>query len=121
MPLYSGFVALAFFAGLGLPALSGFISEAMCFIGGFSVDKLRLITAIGTLGILLNAIYFLRAYQRMFMGPQNESYSNLKDLSLREVGILIPLTFLIILFGVYPQPLIDIISNTMSTIIGFVS
>ena len=119
MPVYSGFVALAFFAGLGLPALSGFISEAMCFIGGFSVDKLRIITAIGTLGILFNAIYFLRAYQRMFMGKANESYASLEDISNREIGILIPLTFLVILFGVYPQPLIDIISGTMDTIIGY--
>tara|TARA_Y100001970_G_scaffold23342_1_gene27379 strand:+ start:1953 stop:3542 length:1590 start_codon:yes stop_codon:yes gene_type:complete len=119
MPVYSGFIALAFFAGLGLPALSGFISEAMCFIGGFSVDKLRLITAIGTLGILFNAIYFLRAYQRMFMGPVNNNYINLKDIGIREIAILLPLTFLTILFGVYPQPLIDIISSTMSTIIGF--
>jgi len=119
MPVYSGFVALAFFAGLGLPALSGFISEALCFIGGFSVDKLRIITSIGTLGILFNAIYFLRAYQRMFMGEANPLYLNLKDISKRELGILIPLTILIILFGVYPQPLIDIISGTMDTIIGY--
>ena len=85
----------------------------------FTLDKLKLITAIGTLGILFNAIYFLRAYQRMFMGPTNDMYVGLKDITTREVAILIPLTFLIILFGVYPQPLIDIISNTMSTIIGF--
>ena len=117
MPVYSGFVALAFFAGLGLPALSGFISEAMCFIGGFSVDKLRLITAIGTLGILFNAIYFLRAYQRMFMGEVNEKYKGLKDISLRELVILIPLTILIVLFGVYPQPLIDMVSGAMGSII----
>ena len=113
------FFALAFFAGLGLPALSGFISEAMCFIGGFSVDKFRLLTAIGTLGILFNAVYFLRAYQRMFMGEANKTYLNLVDINKREIAILIPLTVLIVLFGVYPQPLIDIISGTMSTIIGY--
>ena len=62
LPVYGGFVALAFFAGLGLPALSGFISEAMCFLGGFSV--FRTLTIIGTLGILLNAVYFLRAYHK---------------------------------------------------------
>lgn len=66
LPVYSGFVALAFFAVLGLPALSAFISEAMCFIGGFTA--FRTLTIIGTVGILLNATYFLRAFQRMFMG-----------------------------------------------------
>ena len=64
MPIFSGFVMVAFFAGLGLPGLSGFISEAFCFIGGFSV--FRFLTVLGTLGILLNAVYFLRAYQRIF-------------------------------------------------------
>ena len=49
MPVYSGFVMVAFFAGLGLPGLSGFISEAFCFIGGFSVFKF--LTVIATLGI----------------------------------------------------------------------
>ena len=41
---------------------------------------------------------------------------DLKDISLRETGILIPLTFLIILFGVYPQPLIDMVSTSMNEI-----
>ena len=68
-------IIIAFFAGLGLPALSGFISEALCFIGGFSA--FRTITIIGTLGILLNAVYFLRAYQRVFTGQLNENYKNL--------------------------------------------
>ena len=72
-------IIIAFFAGLGLPALSGFISEALCFIGGFSA--FRTITIIGTLGILLNAIYFLRAYQRVFTGPFNKKYDYLKDIS----------------------------------------
>ena len=53
------------------------------------------------------------------MGKANESYASLEDISNREIGILIPLTFLVILFGVYPQPLIDVISGTMDTIIGY--
>ena len=55
----------------------------------------------------------------MFMGEANKNYLNLPDINKREIGILIPLTILIIFFGVYPQPLIDIISGTMSTIIGY--
>ena len=84
LPVFNGFIILAFFAGLGLPALSGFISEAMCFIGGFG--SFRLLTIIGTLGILLNAIYFLRAYQRIFLGPFNEKYSDLKDMNMKRYG-----------------------------------
>ena len=115
VPIFNGFIVLAFFAGLGLPALSGFISEALCFIGGFSA--FRVLTIIGTLGILLNAIYFLRAYQRVFLGPFNEDYKDLKDMTSRDLAIILPLAFLTLLFGVYPQPLMNIISNSLNKII----
>lgn len=115
LPIYGGFVALAFFAGLGLPALSGFISEAMCFLGGFSVFKT--LTIIGTLGILLNAIYFLRAYQHMFFGKLNENYNSLQDMSGRELVTLVPLAIIVIILGVYPAPLLDMISPTMDNLI----
>ena len=87
MPVYSAFVMVAFFAGLGLPGLSGFISEAFCFIGGFTV--FRFLTVIGTLGILLYAVYFLRAYQRILWGEEGASSKELTDINLREIFILI--------------------------------
>ncbi len=118
LPIYSAFVAFAFFAGLGLPALSGFISEVMCFIGGFSV--FRTLTIIGTLGILLNAIYFLRAYRYVFMGPLNEKYAGLKDMTGREMFTLIPLGILVLLFGVYPAPLLDMIAPTMNALVDLI-
>ena len=118
IPIYTAFVAFAFFAGLGLPALSGFISEALCFIGGFSAFKL--LTAIGTLGILLNAIYFLRAYQRVFLGPLNQSYNKLVDINNRELLTIIPIAFLVLLFGVYPKPLVDMVSTSISSLIDII-
>ena len=57
MPIFNGFIVLAFFAGLGLPALSGFISEAMCFIGAFPVY--RWIVIASTIGILLTILFFI--------------------------------------------------------------
>jgi len=118
MPIFSAFVMIAFFAGLGLPGLSGFISEVFCFIGGFSV--FRFLTVIGTLGILLNAVYFLRAYQRIFWGEEGESTKSLNDISKREIIILLPLLILIIGLGVYPAPLIEIIQPTVQQIIEIV-
>ena len=110
---------MAFFAGLGLPALSGFISEALCFIGGFSV--FRTLTIIGTLGILLNAIYFLRAYQKIFMGPLNEKYKDLSDINYRELICIIPLAIIVLFFGVYPAPLLNMISPAMDGIIKLIN
>ena len=118
MPVYSGFVMIAFFAGLGLPGLSAFISEAFCFIGGFSVYKL--LTVIATLGILLNAVYFLRAYQRIFWGDLDDRNKNLKDISKLELSTVIPLTILVIALGVYPSPLINMIQPAVQKIINIV-
>jgi len=118
MPIYSGFVMIAFFAGLGLPGLSGFISEAFCFIGGFSI--FTFLTVIGTLGILLNAVYFLRAYQRIFWGEESASTQELSEISVREIVILTPLLLLIVALGVYPSPLIDIIQPAVQGIIDTV-
>ncbi len=118
LPVYSGFVALAFFAGLGLPALSGFISEAMCFIGGFSI--FRTLTIIGTLGILLNAIYFLRSYMHIFLGPVSNAYEGLKDMNGRELLTIVPLAIIVIALGVYPRLMLDVISPTMNSLIKLV-
>ena len=118
VPIYTAFVAMAFFAGLGLPALSGFISEALCFIGGFSA--FRTLTIIGTFGILLNAIYFLRAYQKVFLGPLNEQYNDLTDINSRELVTVIPLAIIVLLLGVYPAPLLNMISPAMEYIVQIV-
>ncbi|UCH61750.1 MAG: NADH-quinone oxidoreductase subunit M [Fidelibacterota bacterium] len=119
LPVYSGFVALAFFAGLGLPALSAFISEAMCFIGGFTA--FRTLTIIGTVGILLNATYFLRAFQRMFLGQPSEKWAGLTDMSIREIGFMAPLAVIVIFLGVFPRPALDIMSATMDRLIDLVT
>ena len=116
VPRFSALVALAFFAGLGLPALSGFISEAMCFIGGFSA--FRTLTVIGAFGILLNAIYFLRAYQRMFMGDLNDRYSELPEINNRELFTVVPLAIITLFLGIYPSPLIDIISPALTKLLA---
>ena len=64
----------------------------------------------------MNAIYFLRAYQRVFLGPLNEKYKSLKDMGRKDLMIIMPLALLTLLFGVYPQPLIDMISSAMNEI-----
>ena len=118
MPIYAGITALAFFAGLGLPGLSGFISEAMCFIGAFPVY--RGIVIASTIGILLNAAYFLWAFQRIFFGELNEKYTNLPEINRLELFTVVPLLIITLFFGIYPAPYLDIISSTMNVIIDHV-
>ena len=115
MPIYAGITALAFFAGLGLPGLSGFISEAMCLIGAFPVFKT--IVIVSTIGILLNAAYFLWAFQRIFFGEMNKKYSDIPEINNLELFTVIPLAVITLFFGIYPRPYIDLIKATMDVII----
>jgi len=115
MPIYAGVAALAFFAGLGLPSLSGFISEFMCFIGAFPV--FRTIVIIGTIGILINAAYFLRAYQKIFFGELNKDYSKMPEVNGRELFTIIPLAIITIIFGIYPAPFLNVIKTTVSGLV----
>ena len=118
MPIYTGIVALAFFAGLGLPGLSGFIGEAMCLIGAFPIY--RAIVIVSVFGILLNAAYFLWAFQRMFLGKLNEKYADLPEINRREIFTLAPLAVLVIFLGIYPTPILDVMKTTLSHLIGIV-
>ncbi|MEE8437533.1 MAG: NADH-quinone oxidoreductase subunit M [Candidatus Neomarinimicrobiota bacterium] len=115
MPIYAGITAVAFFAGLGLPGFSGFISEMMCFIGAFPVFKT--IVIISTLGILLNAAYFLWAFQRIFFGKLNDKYSTLPEINRRELFTVIPLAVITIFLGIYPAPFLNMIKETMNVLI----
>ena len=118
MPIYTAFVAIAFFAGLGLPGFSGFVSEAMIFIGAFPVFKA--IVIMSTLGILLNAAYFLWAFQRMFFGPANEKYNDIPEINRREVLTLLPLAVITLILGVYPRPFLDLVAATLNVLIDSV-
>jgi len=121
MPVYTGFTTVAFFAAIGLPGLSGFISEAFVFLGAFGSDLIRVITIISTLGILLGAGYMLWTLQRVFLGGLKEKWSGLKDLNFREYAMFIPLTVIIIFLGVYPSAMLDLMSSSVNAMVKFMN
>lgn len=121
MPVYTGFVTVAFFAAIGLPSMSGFISEALVFVGAFGVTAIRTLTMISTLGILLGAGYMLWTLQRIFFGKLNEKWSSLPDLDTREYVMFIPLTIIIIFLGIYPSGMLDIMNTSVNTLVDFMA
>jgi NADH-quinone oxidoreductase subunit M len=118
MPKYSGVMVVAFFAALGLPGLSGFISEAFSFLGAF--QSFRWITIASTLGIVLTAAYMLWTLQRLFLGTLPEKWKTLPDINGRELGMLIPLAVIVIVLGIYPSPMIDMMSSAVNTLVDVV-
>ena len=117
VPVYTGVFAVALFASLGLPGLSGFISEAMVFMGAFSTPRLQTLTVCASLGIVLGAAYLLWMFMRVFLGPLNEEYKDLADMNFREKLTLAPLCVLVIVLGVFPMPVIDLMSATMAKLL----
>ncbi|MBB6175070.1 NADH-quinone oxidoreductase subunit M [Nocardiopsis mwathae] len=107
-PLLAGTFLVAGLAGLSLPGLAPFVSEFLVFIGTFMFHPVPAVIA--TAGTVLAALYILWMYQRTMTGPLPESHGRLPDLSLREVWVVGPLIAVIVLFGLYPQPLLDAIN-----------
>jgi len=87
----------------------------MFFIGAFPVFKA--IVVLSTIGILLNAAYFLWAFQRVFFGELNEKYKDMKEINRMELFTVIPLAIITLFFGIYPGPYLDLIKATMDQII----
>ncbi len=114
MPRYFALVVIAFFAALGLPALSMFVSEALVFIGSFEAWQPWTIAA--SVGIILTAAYFLLTLQRIFFGTVPEKWSGLKDVTARELISMVPLAVLIFAAGVYPGPLLDLMTSSINTL-----
>lgn len=114
MPRYAVLTAFAFFAAMGLPGLSGFISEALVFLGSFG--RWPWYTAISAIGIVLTAAYMLWTYQRVFFCKVNEKYRALADINAREVVTLIPLVVIVVVLGVYPKLMLSMMDVTLASI-----
>jgi len=119
MPVYTFFTALFFFAGLGLPGMSGFVGELMVLMGAFTSDDISIwIGMLAILGIIISAAYFLWTIQRMFFGKyfvrENAWESKMLDLNAREKMMLIPLAILVVLLGIFPRLILDYSNETIS-------
>jgi NADH-quinone oxidoreductase subunit M len=118
MPRYAGFFGFAFMASLGLPGLSGFISEALVFIGSFKAFTLLVIIA--ATGVIITAAYHLWAIQRIHLGPFNTRWRDAlvnNDMDFREYATLVPLAIIVLILGFYPLPVLDMIETTMHDLI----
>ncbi len=119
MPKYSGVMVIAFFAALGLPGLSGFISEAFSFLGAF--QAFRWVAIASSIGIVLTAAYMLWTLQRVFLGTIPEKWKSLPDINNRELFTLIPLAVIVIFLGIYPAPMINLMSSSVNALVDLVN
>ncbi|WP_066309961.1 NuoM family protein [Bacillus sp. FJAT-29814] len=114
MPIAAGFLLAAAMASLGLPGMSGFVSEFMAFLGLFR--ELPWIAAVGCIGIIMTAAYLLRAVLGMTYGKAHREFVGVADLKGVEFVPVIVLMLLIVLIGVYPSVLSSPLQATLETL-----
>lgn len=118
IPFWSICFIMAAMASLGLPGFSNFASELLIFIGSWS--SYPVIVALAVFGILITALYLLRAVQKVCYGPVNPQWEGkLRDaVHFSERFPLILLLAALLLFGFWPQGLIRIIQPAVSAVLA---
>jgi len=116
MPKYSVMLMVFCLAALGLPGTFGFIGEFLILLGTFK--KSFVVATIASLGVIFAAAYMLWLYKRIIFGDiKNKELLNIKDINIHESFILLSLLIPIILFGVYPETLLNTIEVSINSLI----
>ena len=115
MPKYTIIFIIGLFASLGLPGLSGFISEALVFIGVYK--PYTTIALLGLIGLVLGAAYLLWMFRRMFFGEVIDSCKGYADVNTREIFYMAPLCFLVIFLGIFPVPILDVMKSSVGKLV----
>ena len=116
MPKYAILLMIFTLGAIGLPGTSGFIGEFLILMGTFK--KNFLVATIASLGVILAAAYMLWLYKRVIFGKLiNDNLKKMVDLKKSEILILWSLAVPTILFGFYPEPLINTIEVSVSNLI----
>ncbi len=110
LPVYAVVFMIVTLSSVGLPLTNGFVGEFLILVGTFlgKNPNAKLFALLGSLGVVLGAVYMLWMFQRVMFGPvTNEKNRNMPDLNKRELAYLIPLLVFIMLMGVYPKPFLS--------------
>ena len=118
-PVMAALFTVVMLASIGLPGLSGFVSEYLILIGTFGTHAWW--GAIATTGVLAAAVYLLWAYQRVFHGRAEGANASITDLNAKERWVLVPVVVLILALGVFPKPVLDRITPSVQQLIHHVA
>jgi NADH-quinone oxidoreductase subunit M len=116
VPVYGTILIFTSMASLGLPGLNGFVSEFMVVRGAWAI--LPGFTALAMIGLLMTGAYILKGIKQVLHGPLNEHWAHgehrLTEINIREIVVMAPLMILILVIGVWPMWILDVINKAMT-------
>jgi NADH-quinone oxidoreductase subunit M len=118
-PVYAAVLGFFVFASAGLPGLSGFIGEFLVLVAAFTFSPI--VAVIATFAMILSAAYLLWMFQRVVTGDVSSFLAgirdHLNDMRPVEVLTLAPLAALVVVFGVFPGLILDIVNGSVHTVL----
>jgi len=119
MPIFAVFFMIMMLSSIGMPFLpgNGFVGEFTILFGAFLLPQ-KFWAVLAATGIVLGAVYMLWLYQRTIFGKLDKDENRgLKDLNVREVLTLLPLTILAFWIGLYPKPIFRILDEPVKRLV----
>jgi NADH-quinone oxidoreductase subunit M len=115
MPAFGLLFGFAFMAAVGLPGFANFPAELMIFFGAFSAgapvkagfNEFQIVTIVAVWGVVISAIFMLRSYRRMFMGPLGDKWKALPDIAAVPRLCIAGLIVLLLVVGFFPQVVLN--------------
>ncbi len=127
MPKFGLLFGFAAFAAIGLPGFVGFAGELLIFFGSFvagvptmmsiegreifRLNNFQIATFCAVWGVVISAVYMLRAYRKIFFGPMNDRWAGLSDIAGSPRFAIVSLIVIMLLTGFLPQLLIKLIQT----------
>ncbi|MDY0270547.1 NADH-quinone oxidoreductase subunit M [Trichloromonas sp.] len=117
MPVFATIFMIITLSSVGLPGTNGFVGEFLILMGAYE-SELRWFGVFATTGVILAAVYMLWMFQRVMFGElSNPANQKLKDLSAREVALMLPLLLFVFWIGLYPNTFFEKMNPAVDNLI----
>jgi len=117
-PILATFFLIILMANVALPLTNGFVGEYLLIVGLFQHSPWM--AAVAGLTIIFGAAYMLNGYQKMMLGEKKEIYNHVTDVNAKELMVLVPITIMIIVMGIYPKLFLDISASSVKELLAIV-
>ncbi len=117
IPVFGGILIFTSMASLGLPGLGGFISEFLVVRGAWPI--FTLFTALAMIGLFMTGAYILKGIKMVLHGPLNQRWiGHVSEIGAREIFVIAPLMVLMLLIGIWPSWILNLINSAIAMIFG---